>query len=56
MKVLIKKAKNIANQFEDLQTGNQRLWFESLPESSKKDYYEARDKMKTFVQNLPIKN
>ena len=56
MKVLIKKAINISNKFEDLQTGNQRLWFESLPESSKKDYYEARDKMKTFVQNLPQKD
>jgi len=55
MKVLIKKAKKINEDLRDLQNGSQRLWFESLPSESKQDYYEACNKMKIFIDNLPIK-
>lgn len=32
------------------------LFFQSLPEETKRDLYKSIDNLKTFIDNLPVKN
>jgi len=57
MKRLKNAVAKIVNSFSDITgiAGCPNLFFSSLPEENKRDYYKAVDALKTFYDNLPQK-
>ena len=57
MKRLKNAVAKVMNSLSDIKgiPGCPNLFFSSLPEESKRDYYKAVDALKTFYDNLPQK-
>ena len=54
MTVLQRKTKIANEKLNDIiNSDSTKLFFEALPEDTKRDFWEAKEALKTFFDNLP---